>query len=58
LVLTGFDGGDLEQYYNDLSEILDRSEVKTNEVCQRINAVEGAVEINVLMLLRVLLKRC
>lgn len=44
LVLTGFDGGDLEQYYNDLSEILDRSEVKTNEVCQRINAVEGAVE--------------
>jgi hypothetical protein len=44
LVLTGFDGGDLEQHCNDLSEILDRSEVKTDEVYQRINAVEDAVE--------------
>lgn len=42
--LTGFDGGDLEGRYNDLKEVLDRSEAKADEVHQRINAVEDVAD--------------
>lgn len=42
--LTGFDGGDLEDRYNDLKDVLDRSEEKADEVHQRINAVEDVAQ--------------
>lgn len=42
--LTGFDGGDLEDRYNDFKNILDRSEEKADDVHQRINAVEDVAE--------------
>lgn len=42
--LTGFDGEDLEDKYNDLSLVLEHSETKASEVHERINAVEDVAE--------------
>ncbi|MBN2644843.1 MAG: DUF2959 domain-containing protein [Desulfuromonadaceae bacterium] len=42
--LTGFDGGELEDRYNELKEVLERSEDKADEVHERINAVEDVAE--------------
>ena len=38
--LTGFDGGDLEDKYNDLKSVLKDSEDKAQQVTDRIDAVE------------------
>ncbi len=38
--LTGFDGGDLEDKYNNLKSVLDDSEDKAKRVTNRIDAVE------------------
>ncbi len=42
--LTDFDGGDLEDKYNDLKEVLDNSEEKAQLVGERIDAVEDVAE--------------
>jgi len=42
--LTGFDGGDLEDKYNDLKEVLENSEEKSKQVTERIDAVEDVAE--------------
>lgn len=42
--LTGFDGGELQDRYNELKDVLERSEAKANEVHERITAVEDVAE--------------
>jgi chromosome segregation ATPase len=42
--LTGFNGGDLEDKYNDLKTVLERSEENAVEVHERIGAVEDVAE--------------
>ncbi len=42
--LVGFDGGDLEAMYNDLSRAYERSEERAAEVTDRIDAVQDVAE--------------
>jgi predicted nuclease with TOPRIM domain len=42
--LTDFDGGDLEDKYNDLKDVLERSEEKAQLLGERIDAVEDVAE--------------
>jgi outer membrane murein-binding lipoprotein Lpp len=44
LAVTNYDGGELEETYRELKDVLDRSEARADELGERIDAVEDVAE--------------